>query len=1507
MKTKFADRILHSGLHPRQRLQDGARRIVSLLLAVTLLLGAAPVLAAEISAAVLLNETFNDTITNAMPNSASFFGDGSIVQAIPEGGGKILRVRNRWESAIVQFTFNVGANSEIVLDTKVKVGDDHSEKALLQYANAANRFTLVTRKRNGEAYDMNGRSLGRIPANEWVRLTAVLNLETLRYELFVNGKLKAHRGVLQDPGAMAKAGFTSESNADNETTLFCDYFRIYTGKEVMPESFFPSVPLNETVKNTTVEHASQPKYKPSLIFELDSESQTPGQSVIGMPLYSGTAAVTVDPLDSNRFFQLTYEKGAGPIVAANSRVESYPCMVIQHDVRVNRKSRATWTVQARDAAANGNAIYVIYVLPGGRLAAADGKTILSDESAENGWINVAAVMDFRTKDIDYYVGGELVLEDFPFPEEAKNIASTIWEVRWSAAAPSVTGTHHLDLDNILLYKGIEPSDKNTLLGGGSVMESEEELDYTLDSSPLAPDMKAFRAVPEAQSAQENPSSYLTDYASAKKTYQDAICVVAGTPNVWVKNGKYASDYPFYWDGNHILGPAPTLAAFINRQLDYNESAQTAKIGNITAKAGDAFITVDGKQYPSESTVQVIDGVLYIPLREFTRYGMNKFYGESFKGFAVIAPDERPYHFVTNAGGSALMYTVGDYSHMMAYLILDRYNASSLQQIFNERIASKPYPRVLTMKEDAPGIKAATETDPRMKEFSDLTLRDAQSQLGKTLNIPDVPGVQINGIPSITLPEEMYYAYYMTGDRAYVDKVLEFADYLLNLQNWNGDAHMLSTSWICLYLAYTYDLFHDELTQEKKDEIAYACINKAIKYHREYMYGTDWNNWSIMDYNWNVICNAGPMLAAMIFLGEGYDDALLLDTIEKAQVSLGYFMHYFAPDGAGWESMGYTNYILSYLCPLLDGIMNYFDDDLGFMDYPGLDKVGEFLVNCTGSKNGLAFHDDTGGAPACTALSMWFTKLTGDYEAQRRNIDQLYKNMAQYNINGITLLKNYMPNPPETEYTDQLDKSFRALELVGSRDAWGEGAQTFMSAHGGYNNCAHAQLDMGNFYFEANGKMFADDMGRETYEIQGSCYAERPEGHNLWVVNPDESGGQNTVAFTNVKMVESKPKGVIYTADLLPAYYGQVEATKRGYMLSHDRKVFTVQDEIVPFEGANEFYWFWHTTANIEVDDGNKTATLTLDGKQCTIYFDANVDFTITKQDKVEPLPLSPKIPAQLQLAQHKKMKKISVNFFSDGEPVTFRAVAVPYGQKYEREALAPIDEWQIPDGSITEGYDDADAIYLNGTPLEGFKPHVYDYTIYYPGYYDAPEVTVETQGKIAEIIPPSEANSNTLAVRIESASNPGNFRTYTVTLQSDSCVGLPEDGEQIAIVGAEASEDDGNIPTNVFDGDESTRWSSANDQWITIDLGEVKEFNTLAMMLYGNDGRRLDYEIYTSEDNETFTLASDDLLSAGVTSGWEYTQFKKAKARYIRLTCHGSTIVPYNSIVEMRVYNVPEK
>lgn len=1490
------------------------KRLVSSLLVFVMMLSAVPLaLAAEENVGLIVNETFNNAITNSMPSSITLSGEGSLAQAIKDGNRKILRVRNRWENAIIQLAFAPGGNDKLVLETKVKVDDNNSEKALLQYANNSNRFTLVTRKRSGELYDMNNKRIGKMPKGEWMIFSAAINMLTLRYELFVNGKLVSHRGVLKDPGSIEKLCFESMNNTDSETTMYCDYMRVYTGQSVVSENYFPAVSLNENEKATKQEHASEPKYKPSVIFEMDCEAQAEGQGISGVSVWSGKALITAEPDKSNKFYRLTYEKGVGPQMGPGVRTDAYPSLVIQGDFRVNRDSKMGWTVVARGAAAiksTGQSMNVINILPSGKFTALDQKTVISEKSAKDGWVNVAAVIDYRTKDVDYYVDQELVLENFPFTEQQMiEFPSTLYDVRFvTLNGTSATGTHYMDMDNVYFYKGIKSYSKDELMGGGAAMDMEEELDYTLDSTPLNPKMSAFTKVDDSISTQKNPSKYLTDYSSAKTVYKDAICIVAGNSNVWVKNGKYSSEYKFVWDGTHILGPAPTLAAFMNKTLSYDEETQTAKIDKITAKAGDKFITVDGKEYASQSRVEVIDGILYIPVREFVRYGMNKFYGESTKGFGVIAPDARSYSYPLNAGGNALIYTVDDYSHMMAYLILDRLNADSLKQWFDEKIKGTPYPRVSTIKEEAPKYKEAIETDPQMKEFSDLALDRAKTYLTQTLNIPDVPGVQINGIPGITVPEQLYYAYYMTGDRAYVDKALEFADFLVKKKYWNHDAHFLSTSWICLYLANVYDVFYDELTQEEKDTIANTCIEKAIKTHQMQLAGAEWNNWPIMDYNWNVICNAGPMLASMIFLGEGYDDTLLLDTIEKAQISLGYFMHYFAPDGGGWETMGYTNYILSYYIPLLDGIVSYFGDDLGFLDYPGSLDVGTFLVNTTGHKNSIPIHDDTNFAPTSTTQVMWFTKKKGDYEGQRRNIEQAKKNGTYYALGGFEMLKNYLPNPPETEYTDQLDYIYRGIELGTARDKWGEGGQAFMAAHAGANNCAHYQFDLGNFFFEANGEIWANDLGREDYALHGPPhpYAMRAEGHNLWVVNPDSGDGQNKVAYSKVLMKESKPKGAIFTVDLLPAYYNMVEKADRGYMLSEDRKVFTVQDEIVPFEGNNDFYWNWHTQAEIEVDNETKTAELTLNNKKCIVYFDSNVDFLIEKQDTLTPLPASPKVQGQLNLPIHKAMNKIMVNFYSDGEPVIFRAVAVPYGQKWERSELTAIDEWTIPDGSMTEDYADADMIYLNGVPVPDFKPNVYDYTMYYPSYYGEPEVTVDSaEGNVVEIIPRSDTNK-TIVVRIADKENPENIRSYTITAIDMYLAGKPENALEVKIVSAQASASDGNVAQGAIDDDPQTRWSSANDESITVDLGEVKEFNALGLDLFGNDGRMLVHEIWISDDNENFTKISEDRIRTLGTNTWEYKELGKQKARFVKLTCHGSSIVVYNSIEELKVYNVPE-
>ena len=823
---------------------------------------------------------------------------------------------------------------------------------------------------------------------------------------------------------------------------------------------------------------------------------------------------------------------------------------------------------------------------------------------------------------------------------------------------------------------ISDSTGTTTQGEAGMLPPLGDLDVAIVKTPLDPDMSAFVAVPESLSLQEKPSKILTDYSTTKKTYNGAICVVANSSNVWVKDGKYTSDYKFIWDGTHILGPAPTLAAFANMVFSYDETTKTASIGNITAKAGQKYILIDGMRYDSESENTIIDGVLYLPLREFVRYGMKKFYGESNKGFGVIAPTEKPYHFSTERD-ELVLYGNDEYSMMMAYLVLDRYNAATLREMFDKNIKNTSYPRILTIKEDAPRYKELLETDAFMAEMSKYVLEFADYYLTQDVTIT-VMG-NLDGVPTFIMPEIMYYAYYMTGNRAYIEKAIANIEPILSLNTWTAYTHTLSSSKCCMYLANVYDLFHDELTQEQRSEIANALMYRGIQAHLDFVGGrTQSNDWPTRDSNWNLICNVGPMYAALVLLGDGYDDAMLLDCLEKGQVSLGYFLHHFAPDGHGWESPNYTNYILSYMVPLFEGLRNYLGDDLGMMDYPGLEGIGAATAKTTGKVNGWAIHCEGTTDASNAALNMFFTKLYGDYQGQMLNIEQNTKDRPAMKSNAYYAMKYYMPDSPETvDYPEELDALYTSSQIGFSRDAWGAKTKTVIGVHGGYNMDAGYQVDIGNFYYEYKGIVFADDPGIEDYVLPPTAYPCRAEGANVWVVNPDTSYGQSLEGYGDLKMVESKKDGVIYSLDLSSAYEGYVESALRGFMLSDDRTVFTVQDEIQPFEGENEFYWFWHTLADITINEKSNSVSLKKDGVICKIYFDSNVDFTITKQDVLISLPESPKVEGQNQQPHAKNMHKIVVTFQSNGKPITFRATAAPFNKTIDRDTLTPISEWTL--------------------------------------------------------------------------------------------------------------------------------------------------------------------------------------------------------------------------------------
>ena len=67
----------------------------------------------------------------------------------------------------------------------------------------------------------------------------------------------------------------------------------------------------------------------------------------------------------------------------------------------------------------------------------------------------------------------------------------------------------------------------------------------------------------------------------------------------------------------------------------------------------------------------------------------------------------------------------------------------------------------------------------------------------------------------------------------------------------------------------------------------------------------------------------------------------------------------------------------------------------------------------------------------------------------------------------------------------------------------------------------------------------------------------------------------------------KPRGSYAIADLTDVYSDYAESSCRGAKLDNYRRTVTVQDEIIMKE-PSEYYWFAHTTADIEITDGGKT-------------------------------------------------------------------------------------------------------------------------------------------------------------------------------------------------------------------------------------------------------------------------------------------------------------------------------
>jgi hypothetical protein len=139
------------------------------------------------------------------------------------------------------------------------------------------------------------------------------------------------------------------------------------------------------------------------------------------------------------------------------------------------------------------------------------------------------------------------------------------------------------------------------------------------------------------------------------------------------------------------------------------------------------------------------------------------------------------------------------------------------------------------------------------------------------------------------------------------------------------------------LAIGYDWLYNYMQPQDKSVIESAIYNKGFHFAIEYytknytedpvLKGTF--DWTVVNYNWNPVCNGGTLVAALA-LWEVFPD-VTSQIFKYALNSLPLALVNYGPDGGWLEGPMYATYATEYLSYLLGALESSFGTDFGLLE------------------------------------------------------------------------------------------------------------------------------------------------------------------------------------------------------------------------------------------------------------------------------------------------------------------------------------------------------------------------------------------------------------------------------------------------------------------------------------------------------------------------------------------------------------------------------------------------
>ncbi len=369
----------------------------------------------------------------------------------------------------------------------------------------------------------------------------------------------------------------------------------------------------------------------------------------------------------------------------------------------------------------------------------------------------------------------------------------------------------------------------------------------------------------------------------------------------------------------------------------------------------------------------------------------------------------------------------------------------------------------------------------------------------------------------------------------------------------------------------------------RDTLVAAMVAKALEpglaAHRAGVY------WTKATHNWNLVCNGGLIVAALVVRDRHRD---LADAVIDASIvsSRSGFSSY-APDGGYPEGAGYWAYGTRY-STLMVWALESVGRGQGIADSPGFGVTGDYLLHVRGP-TGLAFNYGDGPEDVGTGGLAWLGRRFG------RPVDTARALATRLRAwQALELVAGGRGHFEPAKYDLPLARHFRAIDVACIRSSWTDPAAWFVAAKGGDNKVNHADLDLGSFVLEALGQRWVVELGPDDYALPGYFGTDK-----RWTYYRKATRGQNTLAFggENQRTDARAPLTMVGTNVAridLSAAWGQTEGSiVRTITLLPDRAVL-VDDRIAAAEGRPAT-WTVHSRAAITVD-GNK-AMLVQEGRR----------------------------------------------------------------------------------------------------------------------------------------------------------------------------------------------------------------------------------------------------------------------------------------------------------------------